>query len=504
MTDLVVRPPAPDLPTVHRTEVDGVPVFWHDQPGELTANLVFGVGLAHENFLQSGLTHITRHLAMWPLPPARHDSNTAVEMLHTTFDVTADPQVVVEHLRRVCASLGALDTSRLDVERAVLSAEERAGDGPGVASWLPGSIWFGNRSYGLAANIRVATVRASADEVRAWCARWFHRRNAALVLSGPPPQGLRLPLPDGPPARPPAVPPFNLITPARTTVPNGVLACALVDWTAAMACATGTLVTRLTDRLRRKEGMVHDFAFRHQPISATRALLGFGTDVPDSRAGRVLEAIREELAELGESGPTAEELTADRDQLAAQLAGRRFAEYRAFDEALSALTGWASSAEHQRQVLAGLEAEAVAAAAKDLAKRLVLCGPAGQTPDDLPSLPGSALPPVHGRELKRAMIGSTAPREFRLTVNDEGLTSFHGAGPVPLAVVRFDDLAGVGVEHTDGRLPILHLFGLHGGMITVRPGDWRGGRTLVRELLSRIDESVCFEAPDSLRLFAES
>jgi zinc protease len=29
----------------------------------------------------------------------------------------------------------------------------------------------------------------------------------------------------------------------------------------------------------------------------------------------------------------------------------------------------------------------------------------------------------------------------------------------------------VGIEHTDGGLPILHLFGLHGGLITVRPGD---------------------------------
>lgn len=503
MSDMVVRPPAPDLPAVHRDEIDGVPVFWHEQPGRLNANLVFGVGVAHESLLESGITHLVEHLAMRPLRTARYDCNASTQMLRTGFEVTAGPAVVTGHLRRVCESLGALDTGPLDVERGVLAAEERAAEGPGVTRWLPGSIWFGNRAYGLAGNYQVATVRAGADEVRAWCARWFHRGNAALVLSGPPPRDLRLPLPDGPPAGPPAAAPFHLITPARTTVPNGVLGCALVTWTAPMACAASTLVRRLTDRLRHEEGLVYDVTLDHQMVSGKRAVLGFGTDVPDRHAARVLTTVREELDKLGASGPTAGELAIDRENLAEQLREHEFAAYRALDEAVSALTGWESSAGHQREVLAGLDAQAVAEAAKELAKGLVLCGPAGRTPADLPALPGSALPPVHGRELRRAILGSTAPRGYRLTVNDEGLTSFLGDNPVPTAVIRFDDLAGVGVEHTDGRLPILHLFGLHGGTITVRPGDWRGGRTLVRELLARIDSGLCFEAPETMRLFAD-
>ncbi|GHF80683.1 putative Zn-dependent peptidase [Amycolatopsis bartoniae] len=501
---MVARPTTPGLPTVHRTEIDGVPVFWHSQPGRLNASLVFGVGIAHETFLETGITHLVEHLAMRPLRTSRYENNATTEMLHTSFDVTSNPATVVDHLRRLCESLSNLDTSPLSLERGILVAEERTSEGPGVTAWLPASIWFGNHSYGLAGSVQVATVRATSRDVREWCARWFHRGNAALVLSGPPPEGLRLPLPDGPRQRPPAVAPFDLPTPARTTVPNGVVGCALVDWTAAMGCVVGVLTTRLTNRLRHDEGLVYDIGFDHQIVDDRQAVLGFGTDVPDKHAPRVLEAIRAELAALGETGPTAEELAADRDNLLEQLGEREFAEYRAFDEAMSELTGWSSAAAHQQEVLAGVDPGAVTKAARELAANLVLCGPDGRVPADLPDLPGSPLPPVTGREVKRALVGSTAPRGFRLVVGDEGLTSYYGSSPVPVAVVRFDDLAGVAVEHTDGRLPILHVFGRHGGMITVRPGDWRGGRTLVRELQSRFSPEVCFDAPDAMRLFEQS
>ncbi|WP_236794943.1 pitrilysin family protein [Amycolatopsis sp. GM8] len=501
---MVARPAAPDLPAVHRTEVDGVPVFWHTQPGRLNASLLFGVGIAHETFLETGITHLVEHLAMRPLRTGRYENNASTAMLHTSFDVTSSTETVVDHLRRICVSLSNLDTGPLEVERDILVAEERTSDGPGVTEWLPASIWFGNQAFGLAGNLQVATVHASADDVRAWRARWFHRGNAALVLSGPPPAELRLPLPDGPRRQPPPVTPFDLTTPAQTTVPNGVVACALVDWTAEMACAAGILMSRLTDRLRHLEGLVYDIGFDHQLIDGRRAVLGFGTDVPDKHVRRVLDAIRTELATLGANGPTGEELAADRTGLVEQLTEREFIEYRAFDDAMSELTGWDSAAAHQKQVLAGVGAGAVAAAARELAGKLVLCGPQGQLPGDLPELPGSPLAPVAGRELSRALVGSTAPRGFRLVVGAAGLTSYYGSSSVPVAVVRFDDLAGVGVEHTDGRLPILHVFGRHGGMITVRPGDWRGGRNLVRDLQSRFPAEVCFDAPDAMRLFEQS
>lgn len=495
---------APYLPEVHHTEVDGIPVYWYAGTGRLSASLVFGVGLAHETFLETGITHLVEHLAMRAVRTSRYENNASTEVLHTSFDVTSTPETVAGHLERICASLARLDTGPLEVERNVLLAEEHGSEGPAAISWLPPSLWFGNRAFGLAGNVQVAPVRVDRERVRAWCAEWFHRGSAALILSGPPPAGLRLPLGDGPRRRPPAVQPFELPTPARTAIPNGVVGCALAGWTAELACAVGVLITRLTDRLRHLEGLVYDISLDHQVIDGRRAVLGFGTDVPDKHAGRVIEAIRAELAELGRTGPTTAELVTDRLALAEQLVEPEFATYRALDAAMSELTGWPSAAEHQKRVLNGLDAGEVAAAARNLAERLVICGPDQQLPADLPELPGSPVPPVQGREVKRAFAGSTAPRGFRLIAGGEGLSTFYGDSPVPVSVVRYDDLAGVGIERTDGPVPILHLFGTHSGAITLRPGDWRGGRALVRDVRARLDPSLCFEAPDSMRLFEQS
>ena len=488
------------LPPVERTDIDGVPVFWNERPGRLSASLLFGVGVAHETFLQTGITHLVERLAMRPLRTGRYDTNATTEMLHTSFDVSGPAEIVADHLRRICESLSRLDTGPLELARGVLQAEERAGDGPGVTAWLPPSIWFGNQAFGLAGTVRVAPVRASAADVHAWAARWFHRGNAALVLSGRPPADLRLPLPDGHRRAPHLTKPFDLVTPAHTTIPNGVLACALVDWTPEMACTAGILA----DRLRHLDGLAYDIAFDHHVVDGQRAVVGLGADVADRHAKRVVAAIRTELDSLATNGPSVEELAADRAGLVEQLAEPGFAAHRAVDEALSELTDRPSSVAHQRAVLSGIEAPAVATAARELAAGLVLCAPQAHVPADLPELPGSPLPPVPGRELKRALVGCLAPRGYRLAAGQEGLTAYYGPSPVPVAVVRFDDLAGVGVEHTDGRRPILHLFGRHGGMITVRPGDWRGGRALVDELLARAGSAMCFEAPEAMRMFEQS
>ncbi|NIH85078.1 M16 family metallopeptidase [Amycolatopsis granulosa] len=341
---MLTPPASPSLPEVHRTEIDGVPVFWTGQPGRLSASLLFGVGLAHETFLETGVTHLVEHLAMRRVRTSRYDNNATTGVLCTSFDVSSAPETVTGHLRRVCESLADLDTGPLRLERGVLLAEERGTDGPGVTAWLPSALWFGNRAFGLAGNVQLAAVNAGPQQVRDWCARWFHRGNAALVLSGPPPAGLTLPLRDGPPRQPVEVPPFDLPTPAYTTIPNGVVGCALVDWTAETACAAGVLIHRLTDRLRHLEGLVYDIAFDHQMVGPRRAALGFGADVPDQHAARVADAIRTELAELGRGGPTEEELAVDRAGLAEEIAEREFGVSRAFDAAMSELTGWPSAA----------------------------------------------------------------------------------------------------------------------------------------------------------------
>ncbi|WP_020670692.1 M16 family metallopeptidase [Amycolatopsis nigrescens] len=489
------------LPEVNRTEVDGVPVFWNHRPGRLKASLIFGVGQAGEGFLDYGITHLVEHLVMRAVSTERYENNAATGVLNTSFEVASNPGTVIDHLARLCAALTDLDTGSLDLERGVVTAEERDNGGPSIVEWLPSTLWFGNQAYGLLGNIQLAPVTADADRVRAWAARWFHRGNAALVLSGPPPHGLRLPLPDGPRGTPPRVTPFELLTPAWTAVPNGVLGCALVRWGPAMACALNVLENRLTEQLRHRDGLVYQVVSDFQLVGPELAVAGFGTDLPDADAGRAAEVIQSVLADLGRTGPTADELADDRASLAEGLEEPEFAEYTAVDAAMAELTGWPSVTEHQLSVLRGLRAEDVAAAASELAGNLVLCTPGERPPAGLTELSGFPVPPVTGKPVKRSLFGSSVPKGYRLVSGPEGLTSYSSESDIPVAVVRFDDLAGVGLEteeHADE--PILHLYTTHGGSIALRAADWRGGRALVREVRQRIEPALCFRTPEPMRL----
>lgn len=118
------------LPSVHRTEVDGVPVFWSASPGRLRASLIFGVGQAHEHFLNTGITHLIEHLAMRPIRTERYENNASTDILHTSFDVSSNPQTVAKHLLELCNSLSKMDFSAIELEKNIISAEEKNSDGP--------------------------------------------------------------------------------------------------------------------------------------------------------------------------------------------------------------------------------------------------------------------------------------------------------------------------------------------------------------------------------------
>ena len=55
---------APRLPTIARTEVDGVPILWSEAPGTPIFALHGRVGRVDEPAHEGGLTHIVEHLSM--------------------------------------------------------------------------------------------------------------------------------------------------------------------------------------------------------------------------------------------------------------------------------------------------------------------------------------------------------------------------------------------------------------------------------------------------------
>ncbi|HJX43700.1 MAG TPA: hypothetical protein VJ352_08480, partial [Geodermatophilus sp.] len=238
-------------------EIDGVPVFLADGPPPLTAGLVFGVGRRDETFVRGGVTHLVEHLVMRAVGRTTLDANASVDLTATEFTASGPAEGVVAFLAAVCAAIGDLPVEQLAVEADVLRAEGGTVVPPPVALLL-GEL-FGTAGAGLASVSDPALRSLTAEDVAAWCRRWFHRGNAALWLSGPVPEGLRLPLPDGPtPVRQPQHR-LPLHTPAWGEAPlEGVVAlgaelrsCPGLDTT------MDILRTRVEEELRHRRGLAY-------------------------------------------------------------------------------------------------------------------------------------------------------------------------------------------------------------------------------------------------------
>ena len=180
---------------LRRDEVDGIPVWWAPRPGPLEATLAFRVGLADEPFALRGITHLTEHMALFPLGRRRYEYNASVDDHDTTFDVRGSREEVAEHLRAVVAGLTNLPRDRFEDELRVLAA-----DGLSRTNGLPtqfNRLRFGARTYGGAAKRELGLRRITPDDVERWAAERFCKENAVLWMTGEPPADLRLDLPSG-------------------------------------------------------------------------------------------------------------------------------------------------------------------------------------------------------------------------------------------------------------------------------------------------------------------
>lgn len=292
---------------VGTTWIDGVPVFWRDQPGPLHAQLVFRTGRMDESFVQSGWTHLIEHLALSTVGRDTHDHNGSTGLLTTSFLAHGTEAEVCNLLRAVCRRLAELPMDRLDHEQRVLQieAEGRAADDTSILALLrygalgPGSLVLGE--FGAQA----PDGQSLSDFARSR----FSQANAALILSSPPPRGLSLPLPPGETGSTPAA--RSILGPARHARVVGMHATGLsleVPRSQAAQALAEILNQRVVRALRDEAGISYSpFAAltrtgadsQHLHVSAD----SLAEDEPD--VARVLVDL---LAELGEQGPDAESM----------------------------------------------------------------------------------------------------------------------------------------------------------------------------------------------------
>jgi predicted Zn-dependent peptidase len=459
--------------------VDGVPVFWQQGPEPLTAGLVFDVGRRDETFAGGGVTHLVEHLVMGSLPKSHLDRNACVSPAATEFFATGRPDAVAGFLRQVCQALSDLPTDRLAHEARVLLAEEERRGGDLVGHLL--MVRYGARGLGLQGMVEPALSAITAEQVREHAERWFVRENAALWLTGPPPEGLSLPLGSGPrPTRPEqARLPLALPAQVRYPGPDPAVSFEVDGEDDVVLTGLRVLLDRLTERLRFEGGHSYDVDFDTQAVGGTLTHVTFVADAPPPEVEAVLQGLWSELHRLADEGPTAEELAHDLEGMR-----ERFDDPRSVEGLVGAAAGRhfyglpVLGAEERLRAREQLTPDDVVAVLRPALATVLVLVPdsAPEVLREVPELPDGTPDRVTGREWRRR-LPSDMPRGARLVTAPEGLTLLaHGRQ----LTVRYDDCVALGV----GEVGHAHLevVGGHALTVPVCEEDWKDGATLVEEV----------------------
>ncbi|MEV2241848.1 insulinase family protein [Micromonospora sp. NPDC049891] len=466
---------------MERTEIDGVPVLWKSGPAPLTASLVFGCGGRDETFRTIGVTHLVEHLAMSTLPRVHHDRNACVDLYTTEFMAAGRPEQLVAFLDGVCRALADLPLDRIGKEAGVLAAEGGSYVDPTVAALL--TQRFGIQGLGLAPWHGPGFDRITEDQVCSYAARYFTAGNAVLVLNGPPPDGLRLPLPAGPRVEHPVHVPRQVPGPAWCEHAVPAVGAALlgrrdVAWSLGMA----VLAERLEQIARHTHGLSYEIGGDAAQFDGDRYLYAITADAREGQEVQVARLLWDELRRMAEDGPTERELAEEREAAAEAYQDPRFVEVELRDAASGQLFGWPCLPTAERVALrAAVTPDDVRERFRAALASTQLVVPCGTTLD-LPGLAGTncttgrSLPP--GRVFQPPLLAKVFAREARtarLVLCDDGVAFRDSDGDVHQ--VRFSEVVGV-EEHGPERT----VFGSQGCFINVDPELYSGAEAAVRTI----------------------
>ncbi len=263
---------------MHRSDHGGVPVYWQEGPAPLTGAMLFRVGPQDETFRTRQVTHVIEHLVMTTLPKSHLDCNASVGPGTTLFHATGRSESVVNFLNRVAAGLHDLPIARLSQEVGLLGDQ-----GPPLD-------------------------QLRARDVVAHAARHFVAGNAALVFTGPPPEGLEVRLPQGPRPRRVASPRSPLPQPGyvRDEMPWPVLSFLMPPTDVPWLLPT-LLSERAVEDLRHRQGISYSLDGDHTLVNG-QLLVALMPDGRPDHETPVTEALWRALTTLAESGPTPAEL----------------------------------------------------------------------------------------------------------------------------------------------------------------------------------------------------
>jgi len=482
---------------VNVTVINGVPVVWTETPGPMRATLMFRVGRTDERLPWSGITHLVEHLALFRLGPTqRYEFNGAVTSNRTMFYATGTPTEIVTFLGLVTSALGSLPLDRAETEKTVLLAE--AASRSMSANDFLFSLRFGTRGNGLHRYKEFALYHVSPAWISGWAAKCFNRNNAVLWLSGPPPDGLSLTLPEGERILESAVQPLALRLPAYAQAPVGGAGASMVaPRSTPLAMATNIAAARLLQRLRFDKGIAYSVLGGYFPMDGEQAHVSLWTDAQPAQASTVLNDTIQTMYGMSTSGPSAEELATEVETMARNF-DREDAALAWLDRtAVRMLNG--EPLQRPADLLADMQTVTPAGARDAMAQALKTAIYLG--PEDVPTPPGinkyvptsveavqgQALPHVHGKLWRHPPT---------LIVTSDGVTL--SINPAERITVRYDSCEAV-LRYRDHGMAMV---GFDGSTLPINPVEWPQGIVAIQQVLKFIpaDRIVAMPATESTAL----
>lgn len=464
------------LPVLRSGEVDGVPAFWVKRPGPLRVSLSFRVGQADEPLPVRGISHMVEHLALHELHSRGYAYNGMVDEDRTSGYASGTPEEAVDFLGSFTRSLSNLPVDRIQTERRILRTEATR-RGYGAYDLLLVNR-YGARGYGRPAYDEYGLRWLTEERVLNWAATRFTRGNAALFLSGPPPAGLALHLPDGERMPPPETEPVVDLPAWMTEDLGGVAISLMTERSVAAVAATTLLARRLQQRLRHDEGVVYAVESSYSRRGPDLAESMFWLRALDECHRQVVEGTTEILAGLANGEVTDDELRYVREQTEQRLADPDwvlgFVDSAVYDELVGApVRAVRELVTEQREC----RAEQIAEAWRTMTSTALVAVPLGaRMPEPYVPVPSGSGAALSGTEYEPA--GPKAPQ--RLVVAAEGVSYKTGDGPA--ITVRFDQCEAV-LWWTDGSR---RLVGHDGFSVSLTPESW----TRYREALAAVDAAV--------------
>ncbi|MFN3215194.1 MAG: insulinase family protein [Acidimicrobiales bacterium] len=478
---------------MHRQDIDGVAVLWADRGEPYTGSLTFGVGRRDETFVTGGITHLVEHLAMSALAPSHLDRNASVDDGVTRFTATGKPEAVGQFLSEVASVLADLPTDRLALEASILEVE-----GPGLVDPTTAvslARRYGARGVGLVGFVDAAVGAISAADVRAHAARYFVADNAVAWFTGPPPEGLTLPLPRGElnlPVRPESMGPSG---PGVVVLDQpGVGLSFEAPESEAVLTGCRILLSRLTEELRTRRGLSYHLGLWTSRLDLDHWHVSITADCRPGDAVTVAAEMYDGLRRLAESGPTDDELAHDLDGMRSVFDDPRSAADE-LDMAAGRMLQRGQPLTHDELLAEHLDltGETVAAALKAVLDDVVVAVPVDTDPSGvpLPVLEPPRAAPADGQTFARRLTGSKAPFGARLVVGGDGVSLRMGPETI---TVRYGDLVGC------GRAPgAALLVAADGTSLVVHESDWRKGSAALASIDAAVPASLVFPArPDQL------